>query len=367
VKFGKRFGLVAALVLTAAISAPVFAQDSSGCTLAAADCKILSTADSNISKETSFTQAFDFNVDVNTGSQKVNIKASGTGPFGVVANATDPLGGFQMQMDMTGSTTGTGSDSSGTINIIIVDGVLYLKGNVGSQKMDTWQGVKLSDLQSLAMSQMGAMTGGGAAGGSSALPGGVDPSKFTGLLNDPAVMTSLAAIPTIKGFITQEKTANSPDLDGQKQVEFVYTFSPKALLDSKEILPLAKALISAAASMGGASSGATAALTDDQVTQYLQLASGVLGDSNLKITRWVGSTDNMYHALGLDLNVNVAAGSSPITATVHLLVKLTKVGAPVTVKAPDGAKMINPAQMMGGAGAGSSPAMSATAAATAAQ
>src|ERR1700694_3183105 len=88
------------------------------CTLAAADCKMLSTADSNIPKESSFNMDFAFTTTIKSGSQTVAVKADGTGMFAVVPGAsitdtTSAFNSFQLSTDVTGSTTGTNPDQSG--------------------------------------------------------------------------------------------------------------------------------------------------------------------------------------------------------------------------------------------------------------
>ncbi len=131
--------------------------------------------------------------------------------------------------------------------------------------------------------------------------------------------------------------------------QFVYTIDPQPLLASPDILPLVKAFAKAAAASGSAGTTGLTNMTDDQLTGYLKIAAGVLGTSNIKITRWVGEDDKLFHALGLDVNLDIKPPTgTPVSGTIHFLVKLTKVGQAVTITAPAGAKMIDVSQLMSG-------------------
>lgn len=347
----KRLSLFLALVVVVGVLPAVSARAQAACFgLADADCKILSTADANLAKETSFNQEFTFSLKTDANGQNVNVSATGSGPFAVdakamsSATASDPtaaLSGLKLQMDVQGSAKGNGSDQSGKFSIIIVDGVFYYNANDGKG----WQGAKLSDIAS----QGTGMTAGNPA---------------MAAAQSPELLAALAKIPSIPGFIKLQKTSNSPDLEGQKMVEFVYNVDLKALVTSKDLLPIVKTISSA---MGQD----TSTMTDEQFSQFSTMAGSALSDTTIKITRWVGSTDNLYHALGLDINAKIdpskMGGSGAVTNfSMNLLVKLTKVGQPVDVKAPAGAKMMSPGSSSGSTSSGAAPA-GATPAATPAQ
>ncbi len=58
--------------------------------------------------------------------------------------------------------------------------------------------------------------------------------------------------------------------------------------------------------------------------------------TTLKVTRWIGTKDKLYHSMGIDGTFKLSspgAGQSG-SATFHFLVKLSQVGKPVTVTAP---------------------------------
>jgi len=350
VKFGKRFGL---LVATAALTlAPAIGSLAQGmtCTLAAADCTALATADANVAKETSFAMEFEFSLDIK-GDSPSSAQATGTGQFAVAPNIsmTDPTAlanGIQLALDAKGSGTGS-SSGSGSISLVVTNGVAYFKTDT-----QDWQGIKLADAIKLGQAQMAG--GAGGFGGTGASSAGA--AQFTQMLSDPNVMSALSSIANIKGFVTQQKTSNTPQLEGQNMSEFVETISPAALLSSPDFATALTAIISAVQKANPSAGAAAGNMNPAQLTAMLPIVSSMIGDTNLKITQWVGQTDNLYHAFGWDLNLNInpaAMGGSgtPTTGTIHFLVKLTKVGQPVTLTAPAGAKMIDLSAMMGGAGA----------------
>jgi len=342
VKFGKRLSL---LVATAALSlAPAISSLAQGmtCTLAAADCQTLATADANAAKETSFALQLEFSVSIK-GDSPVAAQASGQGQFAITpgTSMTDPTAmgnAVQASLDITGSSTAP-SASNGSASLVVTGGVIYFKTST-----QDWKAYKLSDVFTAVQSQMA-----GAGGGFGGAGGGANPTQITAALQSPAVINAFLGLQNIKGFITQEKTANTPQLENQTMSEFVDTISPSALLSSPDFATALKAIMAAVApATGGA--GAAGGFNSDQLGQMMPLFSQMLGDTNLKITRWVGQTDNMYHAFGLDLNLNVntaamGGSSAPVTGTIHFLVKLTKIGQPVTVTAPAG---VTPSAVTGG-------------------
>jgi len=182
------------------------------------------------------------------------------------------------------------------------------------------------------------------------------------------VITSLSAIPNIKGFITQKRLAEDATLENQKMAQIQYTITPSVLFSSPEILPLIKAALkaaSAASPSAGAGTSQLGTMDDSQLQGMLAMGGPIIGNTNVQITSWIGAEDKTFH--GLDLLVNLSIDSSmmggtgaPLTGTINLHVELTKIGQPVTVTAPAGATMVDSAQLMGGGAAGAA----ATAAAT---
>jgi len=361
-KFGKRLGLIAS-VATIAWIVPAFSAQAQGvgCTLAAADCQLLTSAAANVAKETSFVQTFTFKIDIK-GDSPVSVQSSGTGPFSVDSTLKDQtalLKSIQAQLDITGSmaASGTNPAQSGKVSTIVKDGVLYVQ----DPKTQKWMGTDLTKLVSAAQ---GAASGSAAGGSSSAAA----QAALTQITSDPAVLTSLAAIPNIKGFITQKRLSEDATLEDQKMAQIQYTITPSVLFSAPEILPLVKAALKAASAASPSASGSASqfgSMDDQQLSGMLAMGGGILGTTNVQITSWIGAEDKTFH--GLDLLVNLSIDSSmmggtgaPLTGTINLHVELTKIGQPVTVTAPAGATMVDSAQLMGGGAAGAA----ATAAAT---
>jgi hypothetical protein len=341
----KRFVVMLLVALLALATFPGGARaQGTGCTLAEADCKLLADADTNAAKITSFEQAFDFQLKVNSGTTNVEITSKGKGVLAADAammSASDPtaaLGGLKATLDLEGATKGTGSsDQSGKIQIVVVDGVLYINdGKAG------WIGVKLADLLTQAMAQSGG-TGGATA---------AQTAQIQALLSDPAVLQSISAIPNIKGFITQEKAAG-PDIDGKPTTAFVYKFDIKALLAAKEIYPLIKAIAKSSNPTGPE-------ITDAQIEQFAPLVGSVLTDSVITVTRYVNADGfpagvKLYIQLKLDTAM-LGGGSGGAATTADLLfsldVQLSKINQTFEVKAPEGAKMQDISGMMNPGGSG---------------
>jgi len=127
VKFGKRFSLLAALTMATAVF-PVLgarAQDKSGCSLSASDCALIAAAETNIAKETSFTQDFEFDTTTSVGLQNASLQVTGKGPLSHDATSTDFLNAYQVQLDLSGARTGSGNDAKGTIGLVLTGGALY--------------------------------------------------------------------------------------------------------------------------------------------------------------------------------------------------------------------------------------------------
>ncbi len=347
----KRFVVMLLVALMAVASFPSGARaQGTGCTLAEADCKMLADADAKLASVTSFEQSYDFQLKVSSGATNVEILSKGKGVFAIdpaAMTGSDPtaaLGGLKFTLDLDGSTKGTGTDQSGKVNIVIVDGVLYANdGKAG------WMGVKLADVLTMAMSQSS-----GAGGGATA----AQTAQIQALLSDPAVMQSISAIPNIKGFITQEKAAG-PDIGGKKTTSFIYKFDIKALLASKDIYPLIKAIAKSSNPTGPE-------ITDAQIEQLAPIVGTLVKDSVITVTRYVGE-DGYVRGLKLYVQLKIDAsamggGASGAASTGDLLfsldVKLDKINEKFDVKAPEGAKMQDLKNMM----PGGAPAPAATAA-----
>jgi len=205
-KFGKRISLIASVAMVAGLM-PVFSAQAQGatCTLAASDCQLLTDATTNIAKENSFVQTFTFKVDIK-GDSPASLQASGTGPFSVDDSSGDQnkiIKSIQAQLDITASaTSGSNPAQSGSASVIIKDGILY--GQNSTDK--TWKGIDL--IAAIAKMQSSAS--------SSSASSAAAQAAIKQFSSDPAIVSGLAALPNIKGFITQQRLTNDATLEGQK-------------------------------------------------------------------------------------------------------------------------------------------------------
>lgn len=321
-----RFGLTATLValLCASSIFTANAQIANCFGLAAADCQLVASADKNISQETSFNQTFETSATLKTATQTTTLSATGGGLFALdsaalsgTADQAAVFNALKMTFNVSGSVKTTGSSAStqsGKANFVVLNGELYAQATDSTGTLSPWQSISLAQAAA-------AGSGSGSSNNAS--------NPALAFFQDPAVIQAIVSAPNIKGFIVGKKTANVPIVDGQRQTELVYTFDAKTLVTSPTMYPVIKALLKA----GNANySGATNA---QMQSNALTLAAALQG-TTFKVTRWIGTKDKLYHALGIDgvfkLTSLVAAQSG--SATFHLLVKLSKVGQSITVNAP---------------------------------
>ncbi|MHB8625313.1 MAG: DsbA family protein [Aggregatilineales bacterium] len=333
---GRLFCAAVAGTLIATLALPVGVRAASNCFgLSASDCRLVAAASANINKETSFQFALDLSLKTSgagQGASTVTAKGNGALAFDTQAlqnslsgptstDLTNALKGT-VHLDLSSQTTNSGgafgaqsTTSAGQVEFVVLDGTAYSRTTGANNQFGDWQAAPL----------------GGQQGATTAISQNSPAAAF---LQDPNVLMSLAAIPSIKGFISAKRIAQAPTLEGQSQAAFVYTFDQNALFTSSAITPLIKALI---ASGSGAD---PASITDSQAAQAGRALAQALSGTTLTITAWVGTTDRLYHALILDgnfqLDTSLLGGPSGQTASivVHLGLTLTKVGQPVVVTAP---------------------------------
>lgn len=353
--------IVALIAFTPALTSR--AQGDTRCFgLSDADCQLWHSGNdsANASKYSSFVM--DYNITftlAGTGTNDVDFKVTGTGPFSIDASkvsaaSSDPMAALTaltMANTLTASLNANGQTQKGTFEFRIVDGNLYYKGDQVTQ--DKWMYISLGKTLSAVMSNpsftnmlSGVMSGTG--GGTGA---GNNPA--TEIMSDPEVMAAIAKIPDIPGFIKLERQADL-DIGGEKTAQFVMNFDILTLIKSPDFAPILKA--------GLKSQNQGAEVDDKQVQQIVALAQTVLKDTKFSITQWVGTTDKLSHGLGVDfvmkIDENTAAllpssssssgPAKPLDLNFHFDVKLTKIGQPVTVEPVKDATEFDPSSMMGG-------------------
>ena len=294
--------------------------------LADADCKILKAADANIPKEVSFHHDSDFTFSITGLGAKQSISWKGTGLFALdpipsdFSDLTIALSGLGLTADIKGSATSGSTTQKINTSYVIVDGIVYTK----TLTSDGWNSQLLSDM-------LDQIQGSGTASDNPNM------ALLQGFISDPAVLQAVATIPNIKNLFKIQKTTNAPTIDGQKQIEFLYTYNIKTLITAKEMYPVIKAL----AKVGGV----TTNFSNSQLAVVANLLAQSFNGSTLKIARWVGSKDSLYHALTVDFLMKFDPSEMGISSTtikaftvqIHFQVRLSQVGKPVSITAPENA------------------------------
>ncbi len=363
-----RLFLIAVLAFAAFAAARPAAAVTDGCFgLSAADCKPLADASANIASIKSFTFAYNLTISgTATGSAsmmnmsaaatpdalataeavatpttvKINSSVKGMGSI-TSATGADPISAISAQVSVEPSADMTNGKAS-TILLTLVNGNLFIERS-GEQPL----GIGL------------AQTGPGLLEAYAA-PVASANTDFLNVLSAP-------------GAITIVRTANSPDVGGQKQIEYVYTLNANALLDSKELV----AFLRTSASLSpipGSGLEQFASMTDEEITAQLATYKDTLKNLKVTVTRWVGTQDNQFHALVFQVTGDLNQQGNSLTGlNANFTVTLDKINQPVTITAPDVpvtdlAVLINQifASMTGSLSGSPTPDAAATAAPTAA-
>jgi hypothetical protein len=290
------------------------------------DCKVLTAAVRNLERFTSFQYDFDLSASYSAGEPVGNgtFKFKGSGAFSFdtaqashLEDQASLLGAVKMSMDIAGSVSvrselRTYAEQVNT-SYVLANSFLYMR----DAERAKWVRIKLVDYLpaygTAPLESMGDLT-------------------LTGLMADPAVQKAMAAIPRIKGFIAAKRTRNVPVLEGQQQIEFVYTFDFQTLLRSKAIYPILRAILK--------ESGLDGRWSDAQLADMASQLGASLKGTALKVSYWIGANDQIVHAFILDFTFQYDArvlgepDQVPIRATVHFAVRFTKVGQQLTISVP---------------------------------
>jgi hypothetical protein len=190
--------------------------------LPAKDCTILKTAEANVAQEKSFSADYAMTLALTGSGLSINSNAKGTLLLSYDPTAMNDLGMLlkKLQLDLEG--TGTfnskgltpNTNQKGPFSLIYVDGIYYTQ-----REPIGWVGTKFNG-QTLdgSLSQTDAFW--------DALSQQSNPTianAFREFVESPVIPKFFSSLPTIPNFVKLKKTANSPTLDGQKQIEFIYT------------------------------------------------------------------------------------------------------------------------------------------------
>jgi hypothetical protein len=302
--------LIIALVLFVALSSSL-PQIQVPCHLPHEDCQLLAEADANLVKELSADYTFQLSFDISqTGADVIHTTMTGTGQFSQPPNydqlAVNPItlvGSMAGTMDIQIERGQNGTTARSSARAVLVDGKLYLK--IDPQD---WVVHKVDDVV---------------------------------LATQPAIdnrmlRQDLSTLVTHPDLIKIEKTRNTPQVEGQDQVEFVYSIDLITLLATKEFRNIFRQFTKSQTTL--------VALNDDQLAAYIQLVGQNFQNVELRITRWVGKNDKLTYAYFIFFSTMIEGkawmgfveGLEPGSASVTLALEyqLRKVGAPVKIQAP---------------------------------
>jgi hypothetical protein len=322
---------IVVLGLVPAVSAQSTTPDLTCLGLAEADCTLVKEASANATNIKSFEQSFTFSLKIGglaamqPGAKDVTVTASGSGPISI--DPANPTGSLELQ----GSVEGGDAPQSGTLSAVIADGNLYVKNPKGE-----WVGAPLSVLGADLNQQLSSLPMNPSSASSAADPAALSKAlQQLGLTEED--VTKLIQTP---GFLTHEKLADV-QVNGVNTSPFAYTIDFAPLFNSPDFDKVVNAIVTEASK------------TDPQAAQ-ISMFLPLLKQSKaaIKVTQYVSPEDKFVHQFDLDINASVdlsmlmgASGASsstpasPITIDLKFSVALDKINEPVSVTAPEGAKL----------------------------
>lgn len=322
------------LMLIFSLVPVVGAQDMPCYNLSADDCALLQAAEAKSSEIASFNMSYTLNFSADLSSLaamglmadpaegQITVNSTGSGPLAVDMNAENPLNALKMALDLTGSVVGGGSNESGELSFVIVDGVFYAK----DPSSGNWMGLPLETLFAQAGLPVDL---------NSLLQGG-DP---TAMLGNTAGMGDMGDM-DMSAYISQVRLADE-NMMGQTMYAFQTTVDVGAFLNSAEFQQQLNTALQAAGS-----SDPNVAMAGAMVPMLLAGSS-----ANINVTQWVGADDGFMHRLGVNFEASVDLGAlmsaagggsnapsmEPITINMDFTIDLADINAPVNVTAPEGA------------------------------
>jgi len=332
--------LISALVVILLLTMPaqVARADGTLCyQLSSKDCKVLTAAETNFAKMQSFQGQYTLNAKLKSkNGQTLTIISSGTLSFKYDPRATNRLKSITARLDGTDTVTSENITpdlkQDGKFGLIILDSVYYTT----TYSRLGWSGYDFND-------QIFSGVGDTMEKDLNRLMNAKVGRAFSDFLADPAIPAFFAAMPTIKSFASLLGTSNTPVLQNQNQVEFLYTFNVPTLIKAKELRPVWKSFLKVAVLTVGQS---TSMVTDPIVNNVAILFSSFFTGSKTTIARWVGVKDGLFHALIFDTTLKFDPGTYATSVmqagslTAHFEVEFSKVNQPIpTVEAPEDALM----------------------------
>jgi hypothetical protein len=323
--------------------------------LSEADCAIVQTAMANSANMKSAN--IDFTMDFALGGlSTLGAMMGGTSPMGdVTMNVTgsgpleeqlDAMPPAALSMDINASLNDGTTTQTGTVSLVVVDGVIYVQQEGGQ-----WEGATFEDvLKSLDPQTQGMLSG--LLGGDitqlpqgSLTPGDLSSGNATALLEQLGLGPDTLDIVNIPGFITQTR---QPDEDGTYVFQTVIDSAP--LFAAPEFQQLLNTLVSEASTQ------------DPSAAQVAMLIPMLLGGASINVqeTQRIGADDTFLHGVELNLTASLdlsalmgAAGGQtqgqmqipPITLSLNFRVDLSDINGSFSIVAPEGAVMVDPADL----------------------
>ena len=325
--------------------------------LSEADCAILMEATAKSEEITSFYM--DFAVDFTLGNLgavammmgeteevgDITLNVEGAGPFMTDMAVMPPA---KMELAINAEMNDGTQTDGGSINLIMVDGVIYASEDGGA----TWEGVTFEDALNAMEPIDRAMLEGLLGGDLSELPeGALSPNDLAA--GNPLAMLEefglseedIMALSRVECFVTQQRLADQ-EMMGQTMYVFETVIDLGPLFASPEFSNVMNAVMAAAAEEDPSAA--------EMGMMIPMLLSGL--DLTITQTQYIGADDMFVHglamdmALAFDLSMLMGGGQGgqeipPIMMDAHFDVTLDQINSMFDIVAPEGAVMVDPNEM----------------------
>ncbi len=271
----------------------------------------------------------------------ISFTVDGGGPFMLDTAAVPPMKG---SFEFTFSGTDGSSREEGSIGVVILDGIIYVRDENGQ-----WEGMTFEDLLE-SDPATASMLEGLLGGEPSELPeGALNPQDLMGgntaeLLEAAGLGPEVLDLVKTPGFITVTRL-NDIEMMGQKMYVFETRLDTTPLFNSPDFQAFLNQALTAATS------------EDEDMAGMAMMVPMLLSSTtiNLTATQMIGAADMIQHGLTvnlvatLDLGTMMAASGGqsqgqpqmpPLVLDVNVEILLDKVNQPFTITAPAGATMV---------------------------